>query len=231
MSEDPYLTGELAVPLIQGIQTKDTAACVKHFALNNQETERLWVDAKISERALYEIYLHAFEKAVKKGKTMSIMGAYNRYKGQHCCENKELMTDILRGKWGFDGMSVSDWGAVHNTTEVAAGGLDIEMSVTDNFDEYFMAEPLKKAVENGEISPLMGIKKLLGGNAQVVYAKGYFAEEKTVRYSEGIFVGYRYYDTEHEKVHGFVTEFGTYQIYAGKSVENICCEAEIDLKL
>ena len=587
MSEDPYLTGELADPLIQGIQEKDTAACVKHFALNNQETERLWVDVEVSERVLFEIYLPAFEKAVKKGKTMSIMGAYNRYKGQHCCENKELMTDILRDKWGFDGMSVSDWGAVHDTAAVAAGGLDIEMSVTDNFDEYFMAEPLKKAVEAGEIpeslidekvqniirmlfrlhkmgegdrqpgsyntqehretvlgaaresvvllknedkklplsqketrkvlvigdngdrihsngggsaeikalyeiSPLLGIKKLLGGNAQVVYAKGYFAddlekadsdvnwqadslengggstkeaaaaseelakkqdelraeavklaedksfdtvifvggqnhmqdlegqdrsdmklpyrqdeliqelfkvrpdmitvmvsgspvempwidqaktlvwhwyagmeggtalaevlfgrvnpsgklpetfpvthmdcsahcigefaEEKTVKYSEGIFVGYRYYDTEHkkvlfpfgyglsytefqygnmkvtgnypdvtvsvdvtntgdmegketveiyvgkkdseveraakelrgfeklslkpgetktaqirldadaftyydEKVHGFVTEFGTYQIYAGKSVENICCEAEIDLKL
>lgn len=151
MSEDPYLTGELAVPLIQGIQTKDTAACVKHFALNNQETERLWVDVEVSERALWEIYLPAFEKAVKKGKTMSVMGAYNRYKGQHCCENKELMTDILRDKWEFDGMSVSDWGAVHDTAAVAAGGLDIEMSVTDNFDEYFMAEPLKKAVESGEI--------------------------------------------------------------------------------
>lgn len=272
MSEDPYLTGELAVPLIQGIQTKDTAACVKHFALNNQETERLWVDVEVSERALWEIYLPAFEKAVKKEKTMSVMGAYNRYKGQHCCENKELMTDILRDKWGFDGMSVSDWGAVHDTAAVAAGGLDIEMSVTDNFDEYFMAEPLKKAVESGEIpeslidekvqniirmlfrlhkmgegernpggyntqdhreaalsaaresivllknedkklplsqketkkvlvigdngdrihsngggsaeikalyetSPLMGIKKLLGGNAQVVYVKGYFADD------------------------------------------------------
>ena len=268
MSEDPYLTGELAVPLIQGIQTKDTAACVKHFALNNQETERLWVDVEVSERALWEIYLPAFEK----GKTMSIMGAYNLYKGQHCCENKELMTDILRDKWGFDGMSVSDWGAVHDTKAVAEGGLDIEMSVTDNFDEYFMAQPLKKAVEAGEIpksllddkvrnilrmlfrlhkmegaerqpgtyntpehreavlnaaresvvllknqdkklplsrkdtkkvlvigdngdrihsngggsaeikalyeiSPLMGIKKLLGGNAQVVYTKGYFADD------------------------------------------------------
>ncbi len=272
MSEDPYLTGELAVSLIQGIQTKDTAACVKHFALNSQETERLWVDVEVSERALWEIYLPAFEKAVKKGETMSIMGAYNRYKGQHCCENRELMTEILRKKWGFDGMAVSDWGAVHDTKAVADSGLDIEMSVTDNFDDYCMAQPLKKAVEAGEIpesildekvrnilrmlfrlhkmgdeerqpgtyntpehreavlnaaresvvllknldkklplsqkdtkkvlvigdngdrihsngggsaeikalyeiSPLMGIKKLLGGNAQVVYAKGYCADD------------------------------------------------------
>lgn len=272
MSEDPYLTGELAVPLIQGIQTKDTAACVKHFALNNQETERLWVNVEVSERALWEIYLPAFEKAVKKGKTMSVMGAYNLYKNKHCCESRELLQEILRDKWGFDGMTVSDWGAVHDTKKVSDSGLDIEMSVTDNFDEYCMAEPMKKAVEAGEIqesvlddkvrnilrmlfrlhkmgdgerqpgtyntpehreavleaaresvvllkneekklplsqkntrkvlvigdngdrihsngggsaeikalyeiSPLMGIKKLLGGNAQVVYAKGYFADD------------------------------------------------------
>ncbi len=152
MSEDPYLTGELAVPLIKGIQTADTAACVKHFALNNQETERLWVDVEVSERALWEIYIPAFEKTVKEGGSLSIMGAYNLYKKKHCCENSELLKDILRDKWGFDGVAVSDWGAVHNTKEVAEGGLDIEMSVTDNFDEYFMAEPLKKAVEAGEIS-------------------------------------------------------------------------------
>lgn len=152
MSEDPYLTGELAVPLIKGIQTADTAACVKHFALNNQETERLWVDVEVSERALWEIYLPAFEKAVKEGGSLSVMGAYNLYKKKHCCENSELLKDILRDKWGFDGVAVSDWGAVHNTKAVAESGLDIEMSVTDNFDEYFMAEPLKKAVEAGEIS-------------------------------------------------------------------------------
>ena len=90
MSEDPYLTGELAVPLVQGIQSADTAACVKHFAVNNQETERLRVEAKVSPRALREIYLPAFEKAVKQGKTYSLMGAYNRYLGEHCCESKSF---------------------------------------------------------------------------------------------------------------------------------------------
>lgn len=151
MSEDPYLTGEMAVPLIQGVQTADVAACVKHFAVNNQETERLWVEAEVSERALREIYLPAFEKAVKEGKSYSLMGAYNRYKGEHCCESKVLLNRILREEWNYDGMVVSDWGAVHKTREVAESGLDIEMSVTDNFDEYCMADPLKKAVENGEI--------------------------------------------------------------------------------
>ena len=152
MSEDPYLTGEMAVSLIKGVQTADTAACVKHFAVNNQETERLWVEAEVSEQALREIYLPAFEKAVREGGSFSLMGAYNRLRGEHCCESKALLNGILRKEWGYDGMVVSDWGAVHKTKEAAESALDIEMSVTDNFDDYFMAEPLKKAVEAGEIS-------------------------------------------------------------------------------
>lgn len=160
MSEDPYLSGEMAVPVIWGIQESDVAACVKHFAANNQETERLWVEVKVSDRAFREIYLPAFEKAVKEGKTLSLMGAYNRYKGEHCCESKYLLNDVLRTEWGYDGTVVSDWGAVHDTKAAAESGLDIEMSVTDNFDEYCMANPLKEAVEKGEISEELIDKKV-----------------------------------------------------------------------
>ena len=160
MSEDPYLTGEMAVPLVKGVQSADTAACVKHFALNNQETERLWVEVKVSERALREIYLPAFEKVVKEGQVYSVMGAYNRYNGEHCCESKTLLNGVLRDEWKYDGMVVSDWGGVHLTKEAATSGLDLEMSVTDNFDEYCMAEPLKKAVENGEIAEELIDKKV-----------------------------------------------------------------------
>lgn len=152
MSEDPYLAGEMAVPVIKGIQTADTAACVKHFALNSQETERLWVEVEVSDRALREIYLPAFKKAVEEGESYSLMGAYNRYKGEHCCESKALLNGVLRQEWGYDGMVVSDWGAVHKTKEAAESGLDIEMSVTDNFDEYCMANPLLEAVKKGEVS-------------------------------------------------------------------------------
>ena len=155
MSEDPYLAGELAVPLIQGIQESDVAACVKHFAVNNQETERLKVEVEVSDRALREIYLPAFEKAVKEGNSYSLMGAYNRYKGEHCCESQVLLNGILREEWGYEGMVVSDWGAVHHTKEAAQSGLDIEMSVTDNFDDYCLANPLKEAVERGEISEVL----------------------------------------------------------------------------
>lgn len=151
MSEDPYLTGEMAVPLIKGIQTADTAACVKHFALNNQETERLWVDVEVSDRALREIYLPAFKRAVEEGNCYSLMGAYNLYKGEHCCESQELLNNILRKEWKYDGMVVSDWGAVHHTKEVANSGLDIEMSVTNNFDDYCMANPLKEEIQKGEV--------------------------------------------------------------------------------
>lgn len=152
MSEDPYLTAEQCVPLIQGIQEHDVAACVKHFAVNSQETQRLWVDTEVDERALREIYLPAFEAAVNRAGAYSIMGAYNRLRGEHCCESQFLLNGVLRKEWGYEGTVISDWGAVHRTKEAALGGLDLEMSVTDNFDEYYMAQPLKEAVEKGEIA-------------------------------------------------------------------------------
>lgn len=152
MSEDPYLISRMAAPLIQGIQEQDTAACVKHFALNNQETRRLDVDVEVDERALREIYLPGFEAAVKEGETWTLMGAYNRYQGEHCCHNKKLLCDILRGEWGFDGVVISDWGGVHDTRQAAEQGLDIEMSVTDCFDDYYMADPLLEQVREGKIS-------------------------------------------------------------------------------
>lgn len=151
-SEDPYLTKEMAVPYIQGVQEWDVAACVKHFAANNQETQRLWVDVKIDEKALREIYLPAFYDALKKGNSYTVMGAYNKIYGEHCCQSDFLLNQILRKEWGYDGVVISDWGGVHDTEAAANSQLDIEMSVTDNFDEYCMAEPLKKMVQEGKIS-------------------------------------------------------------------------------
>ena len=151
MSEDPYLTTEQCVPLIEGIQENDVAACVKHFALNNQETQRLKVDTLVDERALREIYLPAFEAAVNRAHSYSLMGAYNQFRGEFCSESTYLLDEILRKEWGYEGVVISDWGAVHHTKEAAQCSLDLEMSVTDDFDDYFMAQPLKKAVEAGEI--------------------------------------------------------------------------------
>lgn len=151
MSEDPYLTGKTAVPLIKGIQKSDVAACVKHFAANNQETQRLWVDVEVDDRALYEIYLPAFKEAVTEGDSYSLMGAYNLLRGEHCCQSKFLLNKILKEQWKYAGCVISDWAAVHDTKAAAESGLDIEMSVTNNFDEYYLAEPLKNAIQKGEL--------------------------------------------------------------------------------
>lgn len=160
MGEDPYLAGEMAVPYIQELQKNGVAACVKHFALNNQETWRGNVDVRVSDRALYEIYLPAFKKAVTEGKTWSIMGAYNQYDGQHACHNSRLLCDILRGEWGFDGAVISDWGGTHDTRQAALNGLDIEMGTYTNgltseseftCDDYYLANPYLKMLESGEL--------------------------------------------------------------------------------
>lgn len=150
-SEDPYLTKELAVPFVQGVQLWDVAACVKHFAVNNQETERLWVDVEINEEALRTIYLPAFYDTLMKGGSYTVMGAYNKIHGEHCCQSDFLLNKILREEWGYDGTVISDWGAVHDTKLAAESQLDIEMSVTYDFDSYFMADPLYEKVEKGEI--------------------------------------------------------------------------------
>lgn len=149
MSEDPYLTKEMAVPYVKGVQENDVAVCVKHFAVNNQETERLNVDVIVSDRALREIYFPAFEAIVKEGNAYAIMAAYNKLWDQYCGHNPKLLQEILRNEWGFDGVVVSDWSGVHDTKEAAEAGMDIEMSVTYNFDEYFFANPMIHAVNSG----------------------------------------------------------------------------------
>ncbi len=126
-SEDPYLAGELASAYIEGLQSKGIAACVKHFAANNQETRRLSGSSQVDERTLHEIYLPAFEKAVKQGKTRALMCAYNAVNGIFCAENKKLMTDILRNQWGYDGFVVTDWGAVKDRVKGLKAGVDLEM--------------------------------------------------------------------------------------------------------
>lgn len=151
MSEDPGLIEELVVPMIEGIQENDVAACVKHFAANSQETERLWVDTIIDEAALEEIYFPGFQAAVEKGHTLALMGAYNLLNGEHCCMSKSLLNEKLRKDWSFDGVVISDWGAVHDTKLAAESGLDLEMDVKYQFDEQYMADPLLKAVKDGEI--------------------------------------------------------------------------------
>lgn len=152
MSEDPCLIEALTVPFIQGVQESDVAACVKHFAVNNQETDRLAVDTLVDERTLREIYLPGFRAAVQEGGTYSLMNAYNKFRGVFCSENRELLDDILREEWGYDGTVISDWGSVHSTKGTAEASMDLEMSVTADFDEYYLANPLIRAVQDGEVS-------------------------------------------------------------------------------
>lgn len=151
MSEDPKLASALVVPFIKGVQENDVAACVKHFACNVQETDRLMVDTVVDDRTLYEIYLPAFKAAVQEGGSYSLMGAYNMLNGTHCCENKQLLDFILREEWGYDGTVISDWGAVHKTKQAAEVTMDVEMSVFPDFDNYKFANPLKEAIEKEEI--------------------------------------------------------------------------------
>lgn len=160
MGEDPYLAAEMVVPYIQGVQSNGVAACVKHFALNNQEVDRHTVNIDVDDRTLYEIYLPAFKAAVQKGNAWAIMGAYNKYKGQWACQNEYLLNDILRKEWGFDGVVVSDWGGVNNTMQAIYNGMDMEFgSWTDGlaenksnaYDYYYLSKPFLKLLQSGEV--------------------------------------------------------------------------------
>jgi beta-glucosidase len=161
MGEDPFLASIMVVPYIKGVQSNGVAACVKHYALNDQEKWRGHINVKVSDRALYEIYLPPFKSAVVEGKAWSIMGAYNKYKGQHCCHNEILLNKILKTDWAFDGAVITDWGGTHNTKEAALNGLDIEMGtwtdgLTKNkkaaYDFYYLARPFRELVKSGEIN-------------------------------------------------------------------------------
>ncbi|MDP4270205.1 MAG: glycoside hydrolase family 3 C-terminal domain-containing protein [Bacteroidota bacterium] len=159
MGEDPYLASRMVVPYIQGVQSCGVAACVKHFALNNQEICRGEINVNLSDRALHEIYLPAFKAAVQEGKVWSIMGAYNKLRGEHCCHNDLLLNKILKQDWKFDGVVVSDWGGVHNTDEAVNNGLDIEMGTYTNglttqghfpFSSYYLADPFLTGIKEGK---------------------------------------------------------------------------------
>lgn len=179
LTEDPFLNKKLAVPFIVGIQDNDVAACVKHYAANNQETNRDFVDVQIDERALREIYLPVFEAAVKEAKAYSIMGAYNKFRGEYLCENNHMLNEVLKGEWGFEGVVISDWAAVHTSVNSLNSGLDIEMGTPKPFNEFFLADPLIDAVKAGKISEteidkhikrimqLMYTLKSMGGEVRV----------------------------------------------------------------
>ncbi len=160
LSEDPVLTEEIAKQVINGIQESDVACCLKHFVANNQETERLDIEAIMEDRTLHEIYLKAFKGCVMKTDALGIMGAYNKIKGETCCESDYLLNKVLKEEYGFKGMVVSDWGGVKTTKAAVESGLDIEMSVFDNFDDYLMANPLLDAIKKGEFDELLVDKKV-----------------------------------------------------------------------
>lgn len=159
MGEDPFLAGRMVVPYIKGVQLNGVAACVKHFALNNQEADRHKVNVNVDDRTLYEIYLPAFKAAVQEGQAWAIMGSYNKYKEQHCCHNQYLLNDILRKEWGFEGVVVSDWGGVHDTKQAIMNGLDMEFGSWTNgltwgksnaYDNYYLAIPYLNMIRSGE---------------------------------------------------------------------------------
>ncbi|HEY5370168.1 MAG TPA: glycoside hydrolase family 3 C-terminal domain-containing protein [Hanamia sp.] len=152
LSEDPFLNTQLAVNAIKGIQTQNVAACVKHFALNNQETNRGTVNVEVSERALREIYFPAFKASIENANSWSIMSAYNKVRGEYCSENDYLLNKILRGEWGFKGIVISDWGGTHSTVAAANNGLDVEMGSRPPYDSYYFAKPLLDSVKAGKVS-------------------------------------------------------------------------------
>lgn len=151
LGEDPFLVAQMAVPYIRAIQENGVAVCVKHFALNNQEYLRDTINVEVSDRALREIYLPAFRASVQEGGAWSVMGSYNRFRGQHCSHHEYLVNDILKGEWGFDGVLISDWSATKNAYEAAMNGLDIEMGTLKPYNEYYMADSLLYLVSSGKV--------------------------------------------------------------------------------
>lgn len=160
MGEDPFLSAQITVPYVHGVQRNGVAACLKHFVLNNQEKDRDHINVHVSERALNEIYLPAFKAGVVEGNVWAVMGSYNKFKGTYCSHNDTLVNRILKKQWGFDGVMITDWGSAHDTYQAATCGLDMEMGswtngltwgVSSAYDNYYMAEPLKAMIKEGTV--------------------------------------------------------------------------------
>jgi len=158
--EDPYLTSQMVIPYIKGVQSNGVASCVKHYVLNNQEKWRGHINVIVDDRAFHEIYLAPFKAAVEKGGCWAIMGSYNQYKNQHCCHNQYTINQILKHDWGFDGVVISDWGGVHNTKQAIHNGLDMEFGSWTNgltwgksnaYDNYYLANPYLKLIKEEKV--------------------------------------------------------------------------------
>ena len=173
LGEDPLLSGVMCSGYIRGEQSQDISSCVKHFALNNQETDRGTINVEVDERALREIYLPAFKAAVQEGGVWSVMGAYNQLRGQHCCENDYLLNKILKDEWGFKGLVMSDWDGAHDTRECALNGLDLEMGTEKKYDDFFLAKPYRDGLQSGEFS-MAGLDEKVRRNLRVMFATHVF---------------------------------------------------------
>ena len=155
LSEDPILSAALSLEYTKGVQDKGTAVCIKHFAVNNQETNRGSVDAQIDERTLREIYLKPFESAVVEGGAMSVMPAYNKVNGDYCSENEHLLNEILRGEWGFKGFTVSDWGGTHSTMGAMLHGLNVQMTGSN-----YLGQPVIDSIATGALTEALVDEKV-----------------------------------------------------------------------
>jgi beta-glucosidase len=169
--EDPWLASRMTVGYVRGVQSEQTVACIKHFALNNQETSRGSVNVEVDERALREIYLPAFEAGVKEGGALSVMGAYNKFRGQYCCHNDYLLNQVLKKEWGFQGAVISDWGGTHDTREAALCGLDLQMGGGTPYDECFLGRPFREGILKGDF-PMSVLDVKVRRNLRMLYASG-----------------------------------------------------------
>jgi len=189
LSEDPYLISKMVVGYIKGVQAQGISACVKHFAANNQEILRNSINVTMSERALREIYLPGFKAAVTEAKVNTLMGAYNKFRGQWCTHNSYLMNDILKKEWGFDGVVISDWGAVHNTKEALENGTDIEMgseftlkSWTD-YSKFYLADSAVASVKMDKIILEVLINDKVRRILRIMYRTNMFAKRTSGEYA------------------------------------------------
>ena len=183
LSEDPYLVSRMAVGYIKGVQDQGVSASVKHYALNNQEIERNTINVEVDERALREIYLPGFRAAVQEADVNTVMGAYNKFRGQYATHNEYLVNTILKGEWGFEGVVMSDWGAVHNTMEAIRYGTDLEMGTdlalgaNPDYGKYFMGDTVVTLIKSEKVDQKL-IDEKVRRILRVMHKTRMFSERK-----------------------------------------------------